>query len=86
MFILIFLPVYLSIFFVVDFKILVISVSNMDDSAANLGITVYTDDYISLEKGELYLSKGKGVMALPKIVNRGKINDLLIDSNNKSFI
>ena len=36
MFILIFLPVYLSFSVVVVFKILVISVSNMDDSAPNL--------------------------------------------------
>lgn len=75
MFILIFLPVYLSIFVVVVFKILVISVSNMDDSEPNLSFEVDNNGGFSWIEGEFFSLKGKEVITFPETVIPGKIND-----------
>ena len=75
MFILIFLPVYLSIFFVVVFKILVISVSNMDDNPPSLFIDVYNpNNGVAWWADRIYLVQGENPVELPKEVNPGKIN------------
>ena len=75
MFILIFLPVYLSIFFVVVFKILVSSVSNMGDDPGSLLFDVYNpDDGVTWLAGNLYLYQGEKVVELSREVHPGKIN------------
>ena len=73
-------------FFVVVFKILVTSVSNMDDSAANLVFEVDNESVFPWMEGTVYLLKGNLVMELPEIVTPGKINVKLMTSNHKSFI
>ena len=74
MFILIFLPVYLSIFFVVVFKILVSSVSDVGDSPASVVFTIRNPDGgLTWQAGGVYLLKGSKVDELPD-VNPGKIN------------
>ena len=74
MFILIFLPVYLSFSVVVVFKILVISVSNMDDSAPNLVFKVDNQGQFVWQYGDVHLFRGKGVRVLPEIFGPRKIN------------
>ena len=75
MFILTFLPIYLSIFFVVVFKILVISVSNMDDNPPSLFIDVHNPkDGVTWRANGIYLGQGENPVELPEEVHPGKIN------------
>ena len=79
MFILIFLPVYLSIFFVVVFKILVSSVSDMGDSLPSLAFDVSNPTIgVSWSDGKIYFKQGKVPVPLPVKVSPGKINVILM--------
>ena len=79
MFILIFLPVYLSIFFVVVFKILVSSVSNMGDSLPSLSFDVSNPKHgVTWFAGGVYLKQGEAPVPLPEEVSPGKINVILM--------
>ena len=77
MFILIFLPVYVSIFFVVVFKILVNSVTDMGDSPSYLKFNIYNppkgSPLVPVDTNAVYLVYGNEVMELPD-VQPGKIN------------
>ena len=75
MFISIFLPVYLSMFFVVVFKILVISDSTVKDIVGNLVVKIHNQLDKYLVNGKAYLLKGKDVEPgfSPKVAP-GKIN------------
>ena len=53
----------------------------MDDSLANITIVVNNRDWLNRWfEGEVYLLRGKEVMALPEEVEAGKINVKLIKS------
>ena len=74
MFILLFLPVYLSTFFVV-FKILVSSVSNMDDDSRVVSFDIYNPgNGVLWEALNILILEGKKDRELPTEIRPGKIN------------
>ena len=79
----------ISINFFVVFKILVSSISNVDDYSCSIFFELRNPDngvYWVATENSLYIRNGKKIMEFPWVVPPGKINDLSMSSNHKSFI